>query len=229
MKVKLRIHKDGAALYEGIHDVCDAASFGRAWADVWTQLRERRLARRVVSGPCSKSSTTNCSTNCTVRISAFRKHEASRSKRQQAIAQQRRGSRAMAFTDSSGELAACHDLRASAGEPTLDQKVKFLSHPAARKSGDRVMRLKTHMSWAFLAGDRAYKLKKPTLSLSRLLEHGPARARVPRRAPPELPARLRRLPSRWYRSSRRGAGWRSADANVFTAGRPRANLRHRRK
>jgi hypothetical protein len=44
VKLKLRIHKDGTALYEGIHDVCDAASFGKAWADVWIQLHECRLA-----------------------------------------------------------------------------------------------------------------------------------------------------------------------------------------
>jgi hypothetical protein len=44
MKVKLRIRKDGAALYEGIYDVCDADSFGRACADLWVQLRERKLA-----------------------------------------------------------------------------------------------------------------------------------------------------------------------------------------
>ena len=48
------------------------------------------------------------------------------------------------------------------GEPSLDQKVEFLSgssayaHPVAG-----VVRRETHMSWVFLAGDRAYKLKKP--------------------------------------------------------------------
>jgi hypothetical protein len=50
MKVKLRIHKREAALYEGIFDVSDADSFGRAWADVWDQLRERRLARATSIG-----------------------------------------------------------------------------------------------------------------------------------------------------------------------------------
>ena len=44
MKVTLRVHKDGAALHEGIYDVSDAESFGRACAQAWTQLRERRLA-----------------------------------------------------------------------------------------------------------------------------------------------------------------------------------------
>jgi hypothetical protein len=45
MKVKLRIQKEGAALYEGSYEVFDADSFGKACADVWNQLRERRLAR----------------------------------------------------------------------------------------------------------------------------------------------------------------------------------------
>jgi spore coat protein CotH len=44
MKVKLHIQKAGTALYEGTYDVSDADSFGRACADVWNQLRERRLA-----------------------------------------------------------------------------------------------------------------------------------------------------------------------------------------
>lgn len=48
------------------------------------------------------------------------------------------------------------------GGPTLEQKVEFLSgadaytHPVTG-----VVRRETHMSWVFLAGDRAYKLKKP--------------------------------------------------------------------
>jgi hypothetical protein len=45
MKVKLRIHKGKTVLYEGIHDVSDADSFGKACADVWNQLHERRLAQ----------------------------------------------------------------------------------------------------------------------------------------------------------------------------------------
>jgi aminoglycoside phosphotransferase family enzyme len=53
-------------------------------------------------------------------------------------------------------------LAADEHEPTLDQKVEFLgrisayAHPVAD-----VIRRETHMSWVFLAGDRAYKLKKP--------------------------------------------------------------------
>jgi aminoglycoside phosphotransferase family enzyme len=46
--------------------------------------------------------------------------------------------------------------------PTLDAKVSFLSRPDAyRPSPGEVVRRETHMSWVFLAGNRAYKLKKP--------------------------------------------------------------------
>jgi hypothetical protein len=44
MKVKLRVKRDGAALYEGVYDVSDAASFGKACADLWDRLQEQRLA-----------------------------------------------------------------------------------------------------------------------------------------------------------------------------------------
>ena len=44
MKVTLRIQKDQSVLFEGLYDVCDAESFGRACADIWDRLRERRLA-----------------------------------------------------------------------------------------------------------------------------------------------------------------------------------------
>lgn len=56
-----------------------------------------------------------------------------------------------------------HQLIASAaGEPTLDQKVEFLSRPDAYPAPlEEVLRRETHMSWVFLAGDRVYKLKKP--------------------------------------------------------------------
>lgn len=43
MKTKLRISKNGSALYDGTYDIRDADSFGRACADAWIQLRERRL------------------------------------------------------------------------------------------------------------------------------------------------------------------------------------------
>lgn len=46
--------------------------------------------------------------------------------------------------------------------PTLAAKVAFLSRPAAYGLGSgTVVRRETHMSWVFLAGERAFKLKKP--------------------------------------------------------------------
>jgi aminoglycoside phosphotransferase family enzyme len=53
-------------------------------------------------------------------------------------------------------------LMINASEPTLDQKVEFLSRPSSYSQAvAEVMRRETHMSWVFLVGDRAYKLKKP--------------------------------------------------------------------
>ncbi len=52
--------------------------------------------------------------------------------------------------------------RTQAGEPTLAEKVAFLSQPAAYpRPVSEVIRRETHMSWVFLAGDKVYKLKKP--------------------------------------------------------------------
>jgi aminoglycoside phosphotransferase family enzyme len=48
------------------------------------------------------------------------------------------------------------------GGPALAAKVAFLSAPAAYPEPvGEVIRHETHMSWIFLAGDKAYKLKKP--------------------------------------------------------------------
>ena len=44
MKVTLRIQKDQSVLLEGLYDVCDAESFGRACAGIWERLRQRRLS-----------------------------------------------------------------------------------------------------------------------------------------------------------------------------------------
>jgi uncharacterized protein len=47
-------------------------------------------------------------------------------------------------------------------EPTLANKVEFLSRPEAYShAADELIRKETHMSWVFLIGDRVYKLKKP--------------------------------------------------------------------
>jgi aminoglycoside phosphotransferase family enzyme len=48
-------------------------------------------------------------------------------------------------------------------EPTLAEKVAFLSRPEAYPDGgvEGVVPRETHMSWVFLVGTRVYKLKKP--------------------------------------------------------------------
>ena len=50
MKIKLTIGRKGAALYEGIHEITDAESFGRAFADVWAQVQDRRLQKTTSIG-----------------------------------------------------------------------------------------------------------------------------------------------------------------------------------
>ena len=52
--------------------------------------------------------------------------------------------------------------RANAGEPTLAEKVAFLSQPPFYPYPvSKVTPQETHMSWVFLADDKVYKLKKP--------------------------------------------------------------------
>jgi hypothetical protein len=55
MNVKLRIQKDGSALYEGTYDICDAESFGRACADAWARLREQKFAKATSIGALYES------------------------------------------------------------------------------------------------------------------------------------------------------------------------------
>jgi hypothetical protein len=50
MKLKLSISKDSAVLYEGVHEVFDAETFGRAFASVWTQMQDRRLQQTTSIG-----------------------------------------------------------------------------------------------------------------------------------------------------------------------------------
>lgn len=50
MKIKLTISRKGAALYEGVHEITDAETFGRAFADVWAQLQDRRLQKTTSIG-----------------------------------------------------------------------------------------------------------------------------------------------------------------------------------
>jgi hypothetical protein len=50
MKLKLSIARNGATLYEGIHEVVDPESFGRAFAAVWTHMQDRRLQKTTSIG-----------------------------------------------------------------------------------------------------------------------------------------------------------------------------------
>ncbi len=49
------------------------------------------------------------------------------------------------------------------GEPTLREKVAYLSSPEAYPSAKTVTVKETRMAWVFLAGDHVYKMKKPVL------------------------------------------------------------------
>jgi hypothetical protein len=43
MRIRLRITNRGIRLYEGTHEIIDQDSFGRAFAEVWRTVREKRL------------------------------------------------------------------------------------------------------------------------------------------------------------------------------------------
>ena len=45
MKLRLRIQRDGAVLYDGAHEVSDADSFGGAFAHAWTHMIEQKFAK----------------------------------------------------------------------------------------------------------------------------------------------------------------------------------------
>jgi len=45
MKLALRITKSGTALYAGIYDVTDAATFGKACADAYAKLMREQFQR----------------------------------------------------------------------------------------------------------------------------------------------------------------------------------------
>jgi aminoglycoside phosphotransferase family enzyme len=63
--------------------------------------------------------------------------------------------------ETSPELAPHASERCLRG-PTIEQKVEFLRRPCAYPHPvTGVVARETHMSWVFLAGPRAYKLKKP--------------------------------------------------------------------
>lgn len=55
MKAKLRITKNEALLYEGVHDIGDAASFGNACANAWNGLLERKFSSATSIGALQES------------------------------------------------------------------------------------------------------------------------------------------------------------------------------
>ena len=50
MKIKLRITKADVVLYESMHDIRDAESFGAACAEAWEHLRTQRLDKATSIG-----------------------------------------------------------------------------------------------------------------------------------------------------------------------------------
>lgn len=50
MKMTLRVIKDGTCQFEGVYEVADADSFGKACADVWMQVERRGLDRATSVG-----------------------------------------------------------------------------------------------------------------------------------------------------------------------------------
>ena len=51
MHIKLVIRKkSGEVLYEGVHEITDAQSFGRAFVDVWARVQDQRLQKTTSIG-----------------------------------------------------------------------------------------------------------------------------------------------------------------------------------
>jgi hypothetical protein len=50
MKAQLRITKNGAELYSGVHNIKDSQSFGSACADAWQQLQRAQVDRETSIG-----------------------------------------------------------------------------------------------------------------------------------------------------------------------------------
>ena len=50
MKIKLRVTKADTVLYEGVHDIQDAETFGVACVEVWEHLRTQRLDKATSIG-----------------------------------------------------------------------------------------------------------------------------------------------------------------------------------
>jgi hypothetical protein len=50
MGIRLRIEKRGVLLYEGVHEITDQDSFGKAFAEVWLAVRAKRLEKTTSVG-----------------------------------------------------------------------------------------------------------------------------------------------------------------------------------
>ncbi len=50
MKVKLRIARGRAPLFESTYEISDAGSFGKAFTDVWLRLRQEQFDRETSVG-----------------------------------------------------------------------------------------------------------------------------------------------------------------------------------
>jgi hypothetical protein len=50
MKVRLKIQKGTVVLEERTYDICDAESFGKACANLWTTFRDDKLAKATSIG-----------------------------------------------------------------------------------------------------------------------------------------------------------------------------------
>jgi hypothetical protein len=50
MKVTLTLVKKGRPLYEGVHDITDASSFGNALAEAWLGLQDQKLMQTTSVG-----------------------------------------------------------------------------------------------------------------------------------------------------------------------------------
>ncbi|MGA7390442.1 MAG: hypothetical protein WBW99_21290 [Pseudolabrys sp.] len=50
MKAQLRITKNGAELYSGVHNIKDSESFGSACAEAWQQVQRTQLNRETSIG-----------------------------------------------------------------------------------------------------------------------------------------------------------------------------------
>jgi hypothetical protein len=50
MKMRLAIRRGEATLYDGVHDVSDADSFGRAFTQAWNHLQEKDFEKATSVG-----------------------------------------------------------------------------------------------------------------------------------------------------------------------------------